>query len=116
MPFSDRQAQIVGLFVETLLYGIFIVVFGISMRCFFWDSKGHGRPFREVKKGLLIIALALFSTLDLTLGVVNDYDGLLSPGGQAIMNTPRWLTNSRVCLFFLTSIPTYPYNTIGRPF
>lgn len=44
------------------------------------------------------VALFIISTLDIVLAVVNDYDGLMSPGSQDTLNTPVWLTISRVNL------------------
>ncbi|KAE9383514.1 hypothetical protein BT96DRAFT_1009083 [Gymnopus androsaceus JB14] len=98
MSFSVRQAQIIGLFVETLFYGMHIITFGVCLRCLFWDSSGALLASTQVKRGLLVMSLALFiiSTLDMALAVVNDYNGLVSPGGQDTLNTPNWLTVSRV--------------------
>lgn len=98
MTFTVRQAQIVGLFFETFLYGINFIIFGVCLRCLLWDHNGS--VLGQVKRGFLAISVALFiiSTLDITLAVVNDYDGLMSPGSQDTLNTPVWLTISRVNL------------------
>lgn len=103
MTFSDRQAQIIGLFVETLLYGMHFITFGVTLRCLLWDTNGAVLASTQVKRGLLAMSLALFiiSTLDVALAVVNDYNGLVSPGGQDTLNTPNWLTVSRVNPSFL---------------
>ncbi|KAE9398812.1 hypothetical protein BT96DRAFT_976221 [Gymnopus androsaceus JB14] len=100
MTFSVRQAQIIGLFVETLLYGMHFITFGVCLRCLLWDSNGAILASTRVKRGLLVMSLALFiiSTGDIALAVVNDYDGLVSPGGQDTLNTPNWLTVSRMVL------------------
>lgn len=106
MTFSDRQAQIIGLFVETFLYGMQFITFGVTLRCLLWDTNGAVLTSTQVKRGLLAMSLALFiiSTLDVALAVVNDYNGLVSPGGQDTLNTPNWLTVSRVRSSFLCLI------------
>jgi hypothetical protein len=98
MAFTVRQAQIIGLFIETLFYGMHWVTFGVCLRCLLWDSHGAFLATSQLKRGLLTMSVALFivSTLDVALGVVNDYNGLVSPGSQDTLNTPNWLTVSRV--------------------
>lgn len=98
MTFTVRQAQIIGLFFETFLYGIHFIIFGVCLRCLLWDY--NGLVLGQVKRGFLAMSVALFiiSTLDIVLAVVNDYDGLMSPGSQDTLNTPVWLTISRVNL------------------
>jgi len=63
----------VGLFVEAIFYGIYLVTFGKTLVCIFEPPTGHGwkRP-EGIRLVTLIVALALCAncTLNLFLGLV----------------------------------------------
>ncbi|KAE9387932.1 hypothetical protein BT96DRAFT_1025649 [Gymnopus androsaceus JB14] len=107
--FSLPQSQFLGLFLESILYGILLVTFGISLRCFFWDARGSTLiPFKKVKRGMLAMMFALFTiaTTDILLAFVDDYDILSVPENflSPTLNSPVWFTTTRVSLLFVQNL------------
>ncbi|KAF5310296.1 hypothetical protein D9619_010551 [Psilocybe cf. subviscida] len=76
MPgFEEVPAQIVGLWMETLFYGIYLVTFVLCIQVLLWDSA-HAR-FKHPgtwNRPLLVAALLMFifGTLDVALGLQHN--------------------------------------------
>ncbi|KAE9401813.1 hypothetical protein BT96DRAFT_918668 [Gymnopus androsaceus JB14] len=92
-----------------MLYGILLVTFGISLRCFLWDAKGSTLiPFKKVKRGMLVMMFTLFTiaTTDILLAFVDDYNILLVPENllSPTLNSPLWFTTTRDSLLFLQNL------------
>lgn len=83
--FAVDEAQLVALFLESLFYGIYLVTLFVCVRVLFWDSQGKGFK-KKVNWSLVVVALlmAVFSTLDVTLGLKHACDAFIffqGPGG-----------------------------------
>ncbi|KAE9391131.1 hypothetical protein BT96DRAFT_925452, partial [Gymnopus androsaceus JB14] len=92
-----------------ILYGILLVTFGISLRCFLWDAGGSTLiPFKKVKRGMLVMMFALFTTAttDILLAFANDYNQLLVPENllSPTLNSPLWVIITRDSLLFLQNM------------
>lgn len=70
---STNNASMVGLFIEAIFYGIYLVTFGQTMVCILRSPTGRGWKVPQgVRLLTLIVALALClnSTLNLFFGLV----------------------------------------------
>jgi len=86
--FPIGEAQLVGLFMESVTYGIFLVTFGLCMQalCFEKNSTFVWRRPRDIRWGMLLVAFLMFAfaTMDVAFGLRHilqafiSYDG---PGG-----------------------------------
>jgi len=108
MYFTFPQALMLALFLESILYGISLVTSGISLRCFFIDSRGSIIPFRQVKRGMLAMLLFLFSvaTVDVALAFMNDFKQLLVPANLLVsdLNSPPWVNPARVAFLCIQNM------------
>lgn len=101
------QAQLIALFVECILYGIFLVSLGHCLRTLlFTREDGHqGLKIRaNVNRRLLVIALllCLFPTLNVALGVrrcLNTFIYYDGPAEEELGNTSSWVNILKVCQY-----------------
>ncbi|KAF8997079.1 hypothetical protein BDQ17DRAFT_1170604, partial [Cyathus striatus] len=78
-------AQLIELFVECILYGVYLSTLVLCLKVFLWKSK---RSNLQPKNWLMLIAtlmIFLISTLNISLGLVRSLN-------------PRWSYNCRLCL------------------
>lgn len=92
------SAQLIGLFIEAILYGIYLVTCGACIvPGTFQPRPGHLRlPFWRLRWPIALVTLLLFviSTLNLALGLVR----VLAPRVQRGPLPRDWLTVTKVCL------------------
>lgn len=99
--FSVSKSQVVGLLIEAMLYGVYLVTFGACIAPRFYESH-PGRltlPFLGVPWIISFVAVALLvmSTVNLSLGLVQCMGGSLHE--KVNVSLPRdWVTVVRVRL------------------
>ncbi len=81
------EAQILGLFLASVFWGIFLVTFFQCMRHLVWDAKGDLRPAKTINWPMFCVAmlLAFFSTFDVALGLMHAIEAFIEyhgPGGS----------------------------------
>ncbi|KAF8068864.1 hypothetical protein FPV67DRAFT_1448721 [Lyophyllum atratum] len=93
MPDTRLQsdaAQLVGVFVECIFYGIYLITFISSLKCILWSGPQRTWASRLTGNWLMstvVLLMFIFSTLNLALGLVRLLQGLVyhtHPGGGAI--------------------------------
>ncbi|KAF8970693.1 hypothetical protein BDZ97DRAFT_57170 [Flammula alnicola] len=96
----SNTAQLAGLFVEAIVYGIYLTTFGHCLYVLLRKSSGWKRP-RDISFGFLFVAVSLFSvgTINLSLGLFRIIDmendeGAKSSGfsGQGWISIVKLLT------------------------
>ncbi|KAF5309750.1 hypothetical protein D9611_013619 [Ephemerocybe angulata] len=79
MPeFEITAAQIVGLFMESVFYGIYLVTFFSCMRVLLWRD-GRLKAWSEMKKMMVIAALLMlvFGSLDVAFGLRHNLEAFV---------------------------------------
>lgn len=82
-PFDITAAQIVGLFMESVFYGIYLVTFFSTMRVLLWKD-GAVKPFKIINKPMVVAALfmLLFGTMDVGFGLRHNLDAFVYSVGK----------------------------------
>ncbi|KAJ7647039.1 hypothetical protein FB45DRAFT_186973 [Roridomyces roridus] len=96
-PFLIDSAQIVGLFMETLLYGVYLVTLAQCLRALLWSPADH--CFKKVIHWHMLAAAMLmftFATLDVAFGLRHNLDAFVyytGPGGakEEFENISYWV-------------------------
>lgn len=93
--FPIDAAQVVGLFMESVFYGIFLVSFFSCMRVLLW-SEGWFKPFHIINKKMFLAALTMFifASLDVAFGLRHNLDAFIAFEGDPIdefTKTSNWL-------------------------
>lgn len=83
--FPIDEAQIVGLFMECICFGIYLVTLAQCLRALLWSDMEHGFK-SNVNWPMLTVALLLciFATLDVAFGLRHNLDAFVyyyKPGG-----------------------------------
>ena len=65
-PFLVDEAQIVALFMECIVYGIYLVTLWITARALFWDQAGE-RKRVNWPMFVVMCLMAVFATLDVAM-------------------------------------------------
>lgn len=87
--FQLPEAQIVGLFMECVAYGMFLVTFGLCMRALLCRREQLApKAAKDINWGMLIVALLmfLFASFDVAFGLRHNLDAFVyysGPGGAA---------------------------------
>ncbi|KAJ3816852.1 hypothetical protein F5880DRAFT_1493820 [Lentinula raphanica] len=83
------EAQILGLFLASVFWGMLLITFVQVMKCLLWDiERGELKPTSKINWPMLIIALLLmaFSTFDVSIGLMHCIEAFVlytGPGGSA---------------------------------
>ncbi|KAJ6544707.1 hypothetical protein B0H10DRAFT_2133542 [Mycena sp. CBHHK59/15] len=96
-PFLIDSAQIVGLFMETLLYGVFLVTLVQCLYALLWSPVEH--HFKKHFHWPMLVAAILmftFATLDVAFGLRHNLDAFVyykGPGGatEELENISYWV-------------------------
>ncbi|KAF7317773.1 hypothetical protein MKEN_00865100 [Mycena kentingensis (nom. inval.)] len=65
MPFPPDEAKLVSIFIQTLLYGAYVVVFGLTM----WILLTRRAQKEEVNRTMLFISITMFTFATMHIGV-----------------------------------------------
>lgn len=109
--FPIEETTMIGLSLEWVFYGIFLVTFFLCLRALVWDSGFERRT--NIHWGLLAVAVALciFATLDVALGLLHNIQAFVlytGPGGavEEFSDISNWISFSKVskkhCILLLS--------------
>lgn len=104
MPsFPVTEAQIVALFMEAVSYGIYVVTLALCIRALFWDRQGTRKKAVNWPMVVVMVLMAVFATLDMSLGLKHNLDAFIfytGPGGAAAEfdNISYWVNVMKVRL------------------
>ena len=98
--FPVDEAQLVALFMESVTYGIYLVTLGICAHVLFWDRQGL-RQRINWSMVTVVTLMAVFSTLDVALGLRHNLDAFIfytGPGGPdgEFDNISNWVNVMKV--------------------
>lgn len=101
--FPIDAAQIVGLFMESVFYGIFLVTFVHCLRILLWID-GHLKPVRDLHWKMVIAAVAMFvvASLDVAFHVRHNLDAFVSYEGDPVeefSKTSNWINVMKMGCF-----------------
>ena len=99
--FPVDEAQMISLFAETVVYGIYLVTLGMCIRALFWGNHGRKRCYNWP---LIIVAASmfLFATFDITFGLRHNLDAFIFYKGSGGANgefehISYWVNVMKVC-------------------
>ncbi|KAF8151529.1 hypothetical protein B0H34DRAFT_728007 [Crassisporium funariophilum] len=83
--FPIDAAQVVGLFMESVFYGIFLVTFFACLRVLLWLEGGF-KPVHSINKKMLVAALLMFTfaSLDVAFHLRHNLDAFVHYDGDPI--------------------------------
>ena len=105
MPsFPVTEAQIVALFMECIVYGIYLVTIWITARALFFDALGERKKVNWPMVAVMSL-MAVFATLDVALGLKHNLDAFIfytGPGGpqEEFENISYWVNVMKVCVLW----------------
>ncbi|KAJ3753681.1 hypothetical protein EV361DRAFT_954704 [Lentinula raphanica] len=99
------EAQILGLFLASVFWGMLLITFVQVMKCFLWDTERGGLKFAsKINWPMLIVALLLMalSTFDVSLGLMHCIEAFIlytGPGGSTARFTglTDWVNILKTC-------------------
>ncbi|KAJ3795664.1 hypothetical protein GGU11DRAFT_212782 [Lentinula aff. detonsa] len=101
------EAQILGLFLASVFWGMLVITFVQTMRYLLWDSNAEGGGLKHASKinwPMLVVALLLMalSTFDVSLGLMHSIEAFIfytGPGGSAARFTglTDWVNILKTC-------------------
>ncbi|KAJ3817579.1 hypothetical protein F5880DRAFT_1438508, partial [Lentinula raphanica] len=99
------EAQILGLFLASVFWGMLLITFVQVMKCFLWDiERGQLKSASRINWPMLIIALLLmaFSTFDVSIGLMHCIEAFIlytGPGGSDARFTglTDWVNILKTC-------------------
>ncbi|KAJ3795663.1 hypothetical protein GGU11DRAFT_212724 [Lentinula aff. detonsa] len=104
MALGISEAQLLGLFLASVFWGMFLITFIQCIRYLLWDSRGVLKPAATVNWPLFVVAalLALLSTFDVALGLMHNIEAFIfytGPGGSAARFTglTDWVNILKTC-------------------
>lgn len=96
------EAVLVGLFCESILYGVFMATFAETLRALVWKS-GSFQAGKNVRRAFLVVtwAFCIITTFDLVISLIHALDAFIhydGPGGakQYFSNLPYWINVTKV--------------------
>lgn len=102
--FGISAAQIVGLWMETLFMGFYLVTCGFALRAFLWHGDGRLKRRSEINWILFTTAICLFfvAVFDVALGLYHNLTAFVFyKGGGAsneeFTNISDWVNVLKVC-------------------
>jgi len=100
--FPITEAQLTGLFVEAILFGIHLITLGFCLRTLF-ATGSRRRRWNQVHWEMVAVSLALFSVavIDLALGFYHDLKAFVFYTGQGgaiaeFTNISDWINICKV--------------------
>ncbi|KAJ3753680.1 hypothetical protein EV360DRAFT_87554 [Lentinula raphanica] len=104
MALGISEAQLLGLFLASVFWGMFLITFVQCVRCLLWDSKGVFKPVSTINWPMVVVAvlLAILSTFDVALGLMHNIEAFIfytGPGGSAARFTglTDWVNILKTC-------------------
>ncbi|KIK61736.1 hypothetical protein GYMLUDRAFT_73243 [Collybiopsis luxurians FD-317 M1] len=104
MALGISEAQLLGVFLASVFWGMFLITFVQCMRYLLWDSKGVLRSASSINWIVFIVAilLAILSTLDIALGLMHAIEAFIfytGPGGSNARFTglTDWVNILKTC-------------------
>ncbi|KAH7870453.1 hypothetical protein F5879DRAFT_920744 [Lentinula edodes] len=101
------EAQILGLFLASVFWGMLLITFVQAMRCMLWDLNVPGGRLKRastINWPMLVVALLLMalSTFDVSLGLMHSIEAFIfytGPGGSAARFTglTDWVNILKTC-------------------
>lgn len=102
--FPVAEAQIVALFMECIVYGIYLVTLWITARALFFDAAGDRKKANWPMVAVMAL-MAVFATLDVSLGLKHNLDAFIFSSGpsgpqpeQEFRNISYWVNVMKVRL------------------
>ncbi|KAJ7452120.1 hypothetical protein B0H11DRAFT_2074364 [Mycena galericulata] len=96
--FPITEAQIVGLFLESVFWGFYLITFILCLRSLLFGSNWQLKRLSEINWAMLLVALAMcsFATLDVALGLMHNIEAFVlytGPGGalEEFSNISDWV-------------------------
>ncbi|KAF8208494.1 hypothetical protein K438DRAFT_1812301 [Mycena galopus ATCC 62051] len=96
--FPITEAQLVGLFLESVFWGIYLVTFFLCLRALLFNAELEPRRLRDLNWPMLAIVLVMgtFATLDVVIGLLHNIQAFVifkGPGGAAgeFSNISDWV-------------------------
>lgn len=108
--FPVDEAQTVALFMESVVYGIYLVTLGICVRVLFWGRAGvHTRHTINWPMVVVVALMAVFATLDVALGLRHILEAFIfysGPGGPdaEFDDISNWVNVMKVIFVWLGSL------------
>jgi len=103
--FPIDAAQIVGVFMESVFYGIFLVTFVSCMKTLLWKD-GHVKPVRTMHYKMIIAAILMFifATMDVAFHLQHNLDAFVgAPDHQAVLDhfndTSNWINVMKMAAY-----------------
>jgi len=104
MAFGISEAQILGLWLETLFLGVNLVSFGFAVHAFLFNARGGTRrPAKDINWFLFLmcIFLCFTSIFDTGVGLAHNIDAFIKykgPGGsdEHFHNISNWVNVAKV--------------------
>lgn len=111
MAFTIDKAQIVGLFVQSVFYGVYLVSFAFCLRCLLWGDESKFKSRSSIHWPMVVVTLLfmMFLTFDLSLGLMHNIKAFVlytGPGGALaeFSNISDWINVMKVRISLLPSI------------
>ncbi|PFH45331.1 hypothetical protein AMATHDRAFT_160736 [Amanita thiersii Skay4041] len=102
MVFPIHEAQITGIFVESVFFGIHIATFGCCLQALVTTSRLTPKPMKDINWPMIIFSLVLFSNaaFDLAIGFYHNLRAFVyykGPGGptEELTNISDWVNVAR---------------------
>ncbi|KAJ7719956.1 hypothetical protein B0H16DRAFT_1218975, partial [Mycena metata] len=96
--FPITEAQIVGLFLESVFWGIYLVTFFLCLRSLLFKANFELKWFSDLNWPMLLVTLIMcvFSTLDVAIGLMHNIQAFIlykGPGGasQELSRISDWV-------------------------
>jgi hypothetical protein len=103
MALGVSAAQMIGIWLETLLLGANLVSFGFAVRAFLWTARGDLRGRSDINWFLfgMGISLCAVSVIDCCMGLKHNMDAFVyydGPGGsdEHFHNISNWVNVAKV--------------------
>jgi hypothetical protein len=104
MALGISEAQLLGVFLASVFWGMFLITFVQCMRYLLWDSKGYLKSASTINWVILTVALLLasISTFDVALGLMHSIEAFIlytGPGGSTARFTELtdWVNILKTC-------------------
>ncbi|KAF7353728.1 hypothetical protein MVEN_01058000 [Mycena venus] len=96
--FPITEAQIVGLFLESVFWGIYLITFFLCLRSLLFNSNYDRKRLSELNWPMLAVCLCMcaFATIDVAIGLLHNIQAFVlyqGPGGAAeeFSNISDWV-------------------------
>ncbi|KAF8208510.1 hypothetical protein K438DRAFT_1712167 [Mycena galopus ATCC 62051] len=96
--FPITEAQLVGLFLESVFWGIYLVTFFLCLRALLFNAELEPRRLRDLNWPMLalVFVMGTFATLDVVVGLLHNIQAFVmfkGPGGAAadFSNISDWV-------------------------